>query len=109
VPVTTGDEILGNWLHIRELREEFEIEGDIVESRYPRVLAVYTDEDAAHEVYEKLPKPTIAEPAVALAEMEQLRKLWENVKGSESTFRIAAEPLIPEGMTMDAVIESLKG
>jgi len=101
--------LVQRFFHIREEPDSAEIEGELIEWVFPRPLAVLTSEDAAHEIYEKLPKPAVPQPAVALAEMEQLRKLWENVKGSESTFRIAAEPLIPEGMTMDAVIESLKG
>jgi len=96
------------FFHIREEPESGEIEGELAEWIFPRPLAVLSDEKAAYEIFEQLPKRAVTQP-MALAEMEQLRKLWENVKGSESTFRIAAEPLIPEGMTMDAVIESLKG
>lgn len=97
--------LITKFVHIREEPEGNEINGQMVEWIFPRVVEITDSEPRAKEIFETLPKvTTIAKPEIDLETRQQISKLYESLKGVKDngmTFKSAVTSMLPEGLSAD--------
>lgn len=96
--------LIGKFMHIREVPDSAEINGEYVEWTVPRPLEVTNSEERAKEIFETLPKPSVS-TGVDIETRMELAKVYEQAKGKRKNFDIIAEDVVPEGMTLDEAFE----
>jgi hypothetical protein len=106
------NKLIGNWVHIREESVGDEINGEYREWIFPRPVALLTNEEAAQEVFETLPKaPAMGVGPLDLdtrVEIFQLYKSLSPLKGGEGIFKEQVAEMLPEGITPDEAWELAK-
>lgn len=94
--------LIGKFIHVREEPEANEINGQLVEWVFPRVVAITPSEERAKEIFESLPKTT-AGPSIDLATRQKISRLYESLKGlgtaAQGAFEGAIKDDLPEGIT----------
>lgn len=97
--------LITKFVHIREEPEANEINGEMVEWTFPRVVEITDSEARAKEIFETLPKvAAIAKPGIDLETRQQISKLYESLKGVKDngmTFKSAVTSMLPGGLTAD--------
>lgn len=98
--------LITKFVHVREEPEANEINGEMVEWIFPRVVEITDSEARAKEIFETLPKVagTVAKPGIDLETRQQISKLYESLKGVKDngmTFKSAVTSMLPEGLTAD--------
>lgn len=97
--------LITKFVHVREEPEANEINGEMVEWIFPRVVEITDSEARAKEIFETLPKVAVVaklgiDPATK-QEILQLYKSLAGIKDNGITFKTAVKPMLPEGLTAD--------
>jgi len=95
------NKLISNFVHIREELVGDEINDEYVEWVFPRPVAFLTNEAAANEVFETLPKvaATVEIDLDTRVEINALYKTMSTLKDPEGAFKSAVAEMLPEGVT----------
>jgi hypothetical protein len=97
--------LITKFVHVREEPEANEINGEMVEWIFPRVVEITDSEARAKEIFETLPKVVVASKggidADTKQEILQLYKSLAGIKDNGMTFKTAVASMLPEGLTAD--------
>ena len=97
--------VIKKFVHIREEPEANEINGEMREWVFPRVVEITDSEARAKEIYEGLPKAAagggLGIDLGTKQEILQLYKSLSGIKDNGMTFKSAVVSMLPEGLTAD--------
>lgn len=99
--------LIGNFIHIREETMGNDIDGEYIEWVFPRPVAFLTSEAAAQEVFETLPEVEVAAGEVDLdtrIEIASLARSLLTIKDEatrKTTFESAVVDILPQGITAE--------
>jgi len=105
------NDLISNFVHIREETVGDEINGEYTEWIFPRPVGLFTSEEAAKEVFETIPKVAPTAPDIDLDTHGDIVDLWNSLKGlknAELTFKAAVLEVLPEGLSADEALALAK-
>ena len=97
--------LITKFVHVREEPEANEINGEMVEWIFPRVVEITDAEARAKEIFETLPKvAATGGPGIDPATKQGILQLYKSLAGVKDggiTFKMAVKEMLPEGFTAD--------